>query len=115
MGVADRAEIRAGGEPVAPRTSLEEQLVEAWAAVLGLDPKQIGVLDNFFDLGGHSLLATQLIAYLDDRWNLTVPMRLVFEARRLADLAERIAESELAGIDPELLEEMMIELEERAS
>ncbi|HEY2740182.1 MAG TPA: amino acid adenylation domain-containing protein, partial [Thermoanaerobaculia bacterium] len=115
MGVADRAEIRAGGEPVAPRTSLEEQLVEAWAAVLGLDRKQIGVLDNFFDLGGHSLLATQLIGYLYDRWNLTVPMRLVFEARRLADLAERIAESELAGIDPELLEEMMTELEERAS
>ncbi len=102
-------------EPVAPRTPLEEQLVGACAEVLGLDPRRVGVLDNFFDLGGHSLLATQLIAQLRQQWSLDVPLQLLFDADHLADLALRITEQELAGADVELLGEMMAELEERAS
>ncbi|HEY2738286.1 MAG TPA: non-ribosomal peptide synthetase, partial [Thermoanaerobaculia bacterium] len=102
-------------EPVAPRTALEEQLVSTCADVLGLDPRRVGVLDNFFDLGGHSLLATQLIAQLREQWSLDVPLQLLFDAAHLADLAFRITEQELAGTDVELLEEMMAELEERAS
>jgi len=102
--------VRAEAERTAPRTSLEKHLVEACAMVLGLDREQVGVLDNFFDLGGHSLLALQLIAQLRDQWNLTVPLQLLFDARSLADLAERITERELADVDPELLAEMMAEL-----
>jgi acyl carrier protein len=116
-----RLETLAGGartaraEHVAPRTLLEEQLVDACAAVLGLDRQTVGVLDNFFELGGHSLLATQLIAQLHQRWSLDVPLQLLFDATDLADLAGRITERELAGADLGLLEEMMAELEERAS
>ncbi|HEX3525657.1 MAG TPA: amino acid adenylation domain-containing protein [Thermoanaerobaculia bacterium] len=106
MGRADRA----GAEHVAPRTPLEEHLIEVCATVLDLDPEQVGVLDNFFDLGGHSLLAIQLIAQLRARWSLIVPLQLVFDARDLADLAERITERELSDVDPELLAEMIAEL-----
>jgi len=102
----------AGAVRTAPRTPLEEHLVAACAEVLGLDPEKVGVLDNFFDLGGHSLLAIQLIAHLRDRWNLIVPLQLIFDAGNLADLAERITERELADLDPELLAEMMSELKE---
>jgi acyl carrier protein len=100
---------RAGEARVAPSTPLEEHLVEVCAAVLGLDREQVGVLDNFFDLGGHSLLAIQLVAQLRDR-DVLVPLHFVFDARNLADLAERITEHELSDIDPELLEEMLAEL-----
>jgi len=102
----------AGAVRKAPRTPLEEHLVAACAEVLGLDRERVGVLDNFFDLGGHSLLAIQLIAHLRDRWNLIVPLQLIFDAGNLADLAERITERELADLDPELLAEMMAELKE---
>src|SRR5439155_4203231 len=105
----------ATAELVAPRTPLEERLVDACAEVLGLDPQRIGVLDNFFALGGHSLLATQLIAQLRQQWNLDVPLQLLFDAADLADLAARITERELAGADVAVLGEMMAELEERIS
>jgi len=43
-----------------PRTATEQKLAEAWAAVLGIQPQQIGRHDHFFDLGGTSLSALRL-------------------------------------------------------
>jgi acyl carrier protein len=112
-GVAEAGRARAGY--LAPRTPLERHLVEACAEVLGLDPERIGVLDNFFDLGGHSLLATRLIAELQLRRAVEVPLQLLFDAANLADLAERITERELARLDSETLEAMMAELQEETA
>jgi amino acid adenylation domain-containing protein/non-ribosomal peptide synthase protein (TIGR01720 family) len=99
-------------ERVAPRNPLEEHLVEATAEVLGRDPGEIGVLDNFFDLGGHSLLATRLVSLLHSRWGIEAPIQLVFDTPHLAGLADRIMEAELAGADDELLASVLAELEE---
>jgi acyl transferase domain-containing protein/acyl carrier protein len=44
---------------VPPATRLEQQLVELWQDVLGLD--EVGVNDNFFELGGNSLVLLQLV------------------------------------------------------
>jgi hypothetical protein len=74
---------------VMPRTPLEVTLVGIWAEVLG--HKQIGIHDNFFELGGHSLLATQLIARLRTALQVELPVRVLFEAPTVAELAERIA------------------------
>ncbi|MGL4881757.1 MAG: non-ribosomal peptide synthetase, partial [Waterburya sp.] len=41
---------------IAPRSAVEQQLVEIWATVLKLESSTISVQDNFFALGGHSLL-----------------------------------------------------------
>ncbi len=62
---------------VAPKTQLQELLVEIWANVLQLE--QVGVQDNFFDLGGHSLLATQIISRTRRLIQTEVPVRLLFE------------------------------------
>jgi acyl carrier protein len=96
---------------VAPRTPLEERLVETVAGVLGLAPERVGIYDNFFDLGGHSLLATQMVAQIRLRHGIEVPLDLLFDSAHLADLADRVTERELDTVDDALLEEMLAELE----
>jgi amino acid adenylation domain-containing protein len=95
---------------VAPRTLLEKRLAEVFAEVLGLEPGRVGVHDNFFDLGGHSLLATTALSHLSDRWRIEVPLRTLFDADDLADLAERITDSELQAAPEDLVEELLASL-----
>lgn len=72
----------------APATATEEQLAEIWTEVL--EVSRVGRQDNFFDLGGHSLLATLLATRLESAFGIPVPVRAVFEAPTLAELAEVI-------------------------
>ena len=73
---------------VAPRSQVEELLAEIWAKVLGKE--QVGIHDNFFELGGHSLLATQLISRIRDTFQLDLPVRNLFEAPTIEQLARYI-------------------------
>ncbi|MFD5556880.1 non-ribosomal peptide synthetase [Streptomyces sp. NPDC127068] len=49
--------------------------------------------DNFFDLGGHSVLAAHLARRIRRELAVTVPMRAIFEAQDLRELARRVRES----------------------
>jgi amino acid adenylation domain-containing protein len=71
-----------------PRTQVEEMLTHIWAQVLGLD--RVGVDDNFFSIGGHSLLATQVMARLRSSLSVDLPLRALFEAPSIAQLARHV-------------------------
>jgi acyl carrier protein len=73
---------------VAPRTSTEESLAQIWSEVLNVE--RVGVNDNFFDLGGHSLLATQVFSRMQELFGFELPLRALFEAPTVAELAERV-------------------------
>jgi hypothetical protein len=73
---------------VAPRTPLEELLVEVWQEVLKAE--RIGIHNNFFELGGHSLLATIVMARLRQGLELPIPLRIFFEHPTVAELAREI-------------------------
>ncbi|MFL5349887.1 MAG: condensation domain-containing protein, partial [Hyalangium sp.] len=77
-------------EYIAPRTPTEEKLAALWAEVLGVP--RVGVEDNFFELGGHSLLATQVISRVRSAFEMELPVRALFEAPTLGELARRIDE-----------------------
>ena len=73
---------------VPPRSPEEEMIAEIWAEVLKVDA--VGVHDNFFDLGGHSLLATQVMSQVRKVFQVELPLRSLFEAPTVAELALRV-------------------------
>lgn len=81
---------------VAPRTATEEILAGLWSEVLKRDG--IGIHDNFFDLGGHSLLATQVMSRLRQAFCVELPLRTVFEAPSIAQLAQAVEAGRKNGI-----------------
>lgn len=71
---------------VAPQTHLEEVLVGIWSDVLHREP--IGIHHNFFSLGGHSLLATQVLAHIQETFEIQLPLRQLLNAPTIAELAQ---------------------------
>src|SRR5947209_7392902 len=71
-----------------PRSDAETLLAKIWGQVLRSG--QPGREDNFFALGGNSLLGAQVVARLRDELVLEIPLRILFERPKLADLADAI-------------------------
>ncbi len=79
----------------APRTVQEELLTAVYAQLLGVE--RVGIDDNFFDLGGHSLLATKVISRIRTVLSVEVPIRMVFQAPTVAELAAHVSGDSAAG------------------
>ncbi|UCH97023.1 MAG: amino acid adenylation domain-containing protein, partial [Candidatus Aminicenantes bacterium] len=91
------------GETVAaPRSDVEQKLVEVWSRVLGreaLNASQnkshspISIDANFFDIGGHSLKATQLASQLQEEFQVNIPLAEIFKRPTIKGLSEYIKEA----------------------
>ncbi|HVR97061.1 MAG TPA: amino acid adenylation domain-containing protein, partial [Thermoanaerobaculia bacterium] len=79
-----------GEDYVPPSDPVEEAIAGIWSEVLGLG--RIGVRDDFFALGGHSLLATQVVSRIRAVLGVELPLRRLFGARTLAELARAVRE-----------------------
>ncbi|MCE2573782.1 non-ribosomal peptide synthetase [Motilimonas eburnea] len=73
---------------VAPTTELEKQVCEIWQGVL--NQEQVGLQDNFFQLGGHSLTATQVMAKINQWFDLAMPVKTLFQVQTVAELVAAI-------------------------
>jgi len=58
--------------------------------MLGLD--EVGVHDGFLELGGDSLMATQVVSRVLTQFQVRVPLRALFDAPTVADMAALLAE-----------------------
>ena len=83
---------------MAPRSAEEKDIAEIWAEVLDID--RVGTQDNFFDLGGHSLAATRIVARLIEKFDLKLPLQLLFDSPTVEKMATVIAENQNVGHRP---------------
>src|SRR5690606_6933206 len=90
-----------------PLTPTEIALADIWSAILEVEDPRLE--DSFFELGGHSLLAARMVATIRDRLKVDVPIRVIFEAFRLEDLAGHIDELLAAGHSAGSLQEGVLE------
>jgi amino acid adenylation domain-containing protein len=81
----------------APRTATEEAIAAIWMDVLKKDA--ISVTDDFIALGGHSLLAIRVLGRLSRKFGIRLPLRTLFDAPTVAQLAEIVdVEVQLAAV-----------------
>jgi acyl carrier protein len=75
---------------LAPRLLTQQQLVQMWEELL--EPRPIGIRDNFFHLGGHSLLAAQLVDRIEQVCGKRLALSALFANPTVEQLAEVIQE-----------------------
>jgi acyl carrier protein len=83
----------------APRTPIEQALADLWSELLGVE--KVGIHDSFFDLGGHSLLLVKMNARLEQQFQLSLPLGILFEAPTVEQLATLLLERLLAAAGAE--------------
>lgn len=76
---------------IAPRNSIEQQLVQLWQEILG--KASVGVTDSFFELGGHSLKATRLVSQIYKVFEVRVALKDIFNYPVLEEQAILLARS----------------------
>lgn len=77
-----------------PRTALETEVGEIITGLL--NTRELGIHDNFFLLGGSSFLGIQVIARVREKFGVEVPLRALFQAPTIAELAAQIVELQAA-------------------
>ncbi len=106
-----------------PESSVQEQLLSLWTAVLGLD--RIGIDDQFLDLGGDSITALKLSARAH-RLGLVFNPKMVMDNPTISQLSQSIIKSDpvdealaethekfaLSGLSTDELDELLDSSEE---
>jgi non-ribosomal peptide synthetase component F len=85
----------------APTSPLEKQVAAIWSDVLGI--ADVGVNDNFFALGGHSLLGMQVVSRLRVQLEVDLPLRAIFDAPTVAQLAAHAQAAPKLQAEPRLV------------
>ena len=94
---------------VPPRSVIESCLGEIWAEVLEIHP--VGIHDNFFELGGHSLAALRIISRVIKTFQLELPVKALFDAPTVAQMAALIDGYKDQPIDVERLDQLLNRIE----
>ncbi|MEU0678184.1 non-ribosomal peptide synthetase, partial [Streptomyces sp. NPDC006172] len=98
-----------------PANELEERIQEIWRDACGIEA---GPDDNFFHAGGNSILAIRLIAAIQTDFEITLPVRAVFEGPTVADMAQTIEDrirAEIAEMsESEVMADSMLLKEQNA-
>ncbi|MGH3015944.1 MAG: acyl carrier protein [Gaiellaceae bacterium] len=70
---------------------------DVWRELLPVDDGPLDSDANFFDVGGHSLLAVELVARIEERAGVPIPLGDIFLDGRLRSLVAAVEEAYTAG------------------
>ncbi|QHI35412.1 Tyrocidine synthase 3 [Kordia antarctica] len=84
-------------EFVAPRNTVEEELVTIWQEVIGVS--QIGIKDNFFELGGHSLMIAQIINRISKEMCMNVRYKTFHTHPTIEGISNALEEEQYTAIE----------------
>ena len=73
-----------------PRNEHEKIMAEIFGELFGIE--NVSIYHNFFHLGGDSLLAVQLASRMRERFQVEIPLRVIWELRTVAQFALLAAE-----------------------
>ena len=77
-------------------TTAQALIADIWRETLGLS--EVGVHDDFFQVGGSSLTATRVLSRIREEFEVTLPLRLMFETRTVAQLAAAVEAEIIAEV-----------------
>lgn len=69
-------------------TKTMNAISEIWKSILNVET--VDVDENFFNLGGHSISAVEIFGIVNDKFNLNLPLSVIFEAATIRSLSEVI-------------------------
>ena len=72
---------------------------------------QVGIHDDFLDLGGNSLAATRVMSRVVRKFELNMPIQILFRAPTVAEMAAEITQSQAKKLGEKDLVRALIELE----
>jgi acyl transferase domain-containing protein/acyl carrier protein len=93
----------------APDNQIEKAIAEIWQGILGI--REIGVADDFIELGGNSLLAVQMITVTSETFQVDLSIDSFFRGPTIRSLAGEVVNHLIALADPELLDELVSDLQ----
>ncbi len=76
-----------------PTTKTEKQLAIIWSEILSISKDKIGQHNSFFELGGHSLLAHRVVGRIEEKFNIKIKMRDLFDKGSVQSIALMIDEN----------------------
>ncbi len=82
----------------APRTALERDMAELWAAVLRVD--RVGIHDHFFAIGGDSIKMIRLISKINEECHVSIHAAEFYKCPTIAELAAWIEKDRPAAQPP---------------
>lgn len=65
-----------------------KEIKDVWKNILSAD--EVDVDENFFNLGGHSISAVEIFGIVNDKFNLNLPLSVIFEAPTIRSLSDVI-------------------------
>ncbi|WP_010099286.1 MupA/Atu3671 family FMN-dependent luciferase-like monooxygenase [Ornithinibacillus scapharcae] len=92
-------------------TFVDRMIIQLAADVLKININDAELSKTFFELGGNSLSATQFVHELNREFQISYPLRSLYQNPSLTDIANEVEKLQIESADEDLLESILKEMD----